>query len=85
MACELGFLYNKEVIIEKLLDSKANKDATQKNDIGSHIRSLKVRSQSWLLENLVLLLDNSIGEDGNFFRGGAGPKISPRRGRDFST
>ena len=26
-----------------------------------------------------------IGEDGNFFRGGAGPKISPRRGRDFST
>ena len=27
----------------------------------------------------------SIGEDGIFFRGGAGPQFSPRRGRDFST
>ena len=26
-----------------------------------------------------------IGEDGNFFRGGAGPQFSPRKGRDFST
>ena len=26
-----------------------------------------------------------IGEDGNFFRGGAGPQFSSRRGRDFST
>ena len=26
-----------------------------------------------------------IGGDGNFFRGGAGPQFSPRRGRDFST
>ena len=26
-----------------------------------------------------------IGEDGIFFRGGAGPQFSPRRGRDFST
>ena len=43
VACELGFLYSKEVIIEKLLDSKGNKDSsTSKNDIGSHIKSLKV-------------------------------------------
>ena len=26
-----------------------------------------------------------IGEDGIFFRGGAGPQFSPRRGHDFST
>ena len=43
VACELGFLYNKEAVIEKLLDSKGNKDSdSNKNDIGSHIRSLKV-------------------------------------------
>lgn len=51
VACELGFLYNKEVIIEKLLDSKANKDATQKNDIGSHIRSLKDIRELQLTDN----------------------------------
>jgi len=53
VACELGFLYNKEVIIEKLLDSKAgNKDSTSsKNDIGSHIRSLKDVRELLLTEN----------------------------------
>ena len=30
-------------------------------------------------------LDTVIGEDGNFFRGGAGPQFSSRRGRDLST
>lgn len=52
VACELGFLYNKEAIIEKLLDSKANKDSTQnKNDIGSHIRSLKDIRELQLTDN----------------------------------
>ena len=43
VACELGFLYNKEAIIEKLLDSKANKDNQQaNNEVGSHIKNIKV-------------------------------------------
>ena len=37
------------------------------------------------LEFESLLQFGSIGEDGNFFRGGAGPQFSPRKGRDFST
>ena len=36
-------------------------------------------------KNDVLVVVMVIGEDGNFFRGGAGPQFSSRRGRDFST
>jgi len=55
VACELGFMYNKEVIIEKLLDSKANKDAAStsqsNNAVGSHIKSLKDVRELELTDN----------------------------------
>jgi len=55
VSCELGFLYNKEAVIEKLLDSKGNKDSdSNKNDIGSHIRSLKDVRELELTENPAL-------------------------------
>ena len=48
VACELGFLYNKEAIIEKLLDSKGNKDSSSSNnDLASHIKSLKVMDKNY--------------------------------------
>ena len=44
VACQLGFLYNKEAIIEKLLDSRADQEAgtSNGNDTAGHIKSLKV-------------------------------------------
>jgi len=53
VACELGFMYNKEVIIEKLLDSKANKDTSQttNNAVASHIKSLKDVRELELTDN----------------------------------
>ena len=55
--------------------------------------TLKVpkRNLSISLENVAIDITATlkrsliIGEDGIFFRGGAGPQFSPRRGCDFST
>ncbi len=42
MACELGRLYNKEAIIEKLLNDKSEGDNAGSDGTADHIKSLKV-------------------------------------------
>lgn len=41
VACLLGRLYNKDAIIEYLLDQKSSADATTSNSVVSHIKSLR--------------------------------------------
>jgi hypothetical protein len=42
VACELGRLYNKEAIIEKLLNDKSEGDNAGSDGTADHIKSLKV-------------------------------------------
>lgn len=49
MSCALGKLYNKDAIIEHLLDKTAYGDAAK---ICGHIRSLKVRDSSGITINI---------------------------------
>ena len=41
VACELGKLYNKEAIIEKLLNAKSEGTSGERDYVADHIRSLK--------------------------------------------
>ena len=76
VACELGFLYNKEAVIEKLLDSKGNKDSdSNKNDIGSHIRSLKVSVRFASVEHASSVFKKKQGYEGQ------GTPVPPRSRR----
>jgi len=87
VACELGFLYNKEVIIEMLLDSKANKDSQSKNDIGSHIRSLKDIRELELTDNPAFRHDakkDAIVGDGGYNDKFKSPYVCPIAGLEMN-
>jgi len=88
VACELGFLYSKEVIIEKLLDSKGNKDSsTSKNDIGSHIKSLKDVRELELTDNPAFRHDRKkdlIVGDGGYNDKFKSPYVCPIAGLEMN-
>ena len=41
VACELGRMYNKEAIIEKLLNAKSEGTSSDRDRVAEHIRNLK--------------------------------------------
>ena len=51
VACELGRLYNKEAIIEKLLNDKSEGSNANSDGTADHIKSLKVRNFSLSLSH----------------------------------
>lgn len=73
VACELGYLYNKEAIIERLLDSKANKDAANNDFI--HIKSLKDVRELELTDNPAFKRDQR-GKDASVGDGGYNDRLT---------
>jgi len=51
VACELGRMYNKEAIIEKLLNAKSEGDSGERDYVADHIRSLKDVKELQLEQN----------------------------------
>lgn len=88
VACELGFLYNKEAIIEKLLDSKGNKDSSSSSDdLASHIKSLKDVRELELTDNPAFRHDkkkDAIVGDGGYNDKFKSPYVCPIAGLEMN-
>merc|ERR1712029_1072818 len=63
VACELGRLYNKEAIIEKLLNAKSEGSSSQENGAADHIKSLKDIKELQLEPNPTFVEKASVGDE----------------------
>ena len=74
VACELGRLYNKEAIIEKLLNAKS--EGTSQDNLAEHIKSLKDIKELQLEPNPAFKDKASVG-DGGYVETSISPWICP--------
>ncbi len=86
VACELGRLYNKEAIIEKLLNHKS--EGTDGNDdkdnVAGHIRSLKDVKELMLSPNPAFKGDKATVGDGGYVDRLVAPYICPLTGQEMN-
>jgi len=66
VACELGRMYNKEAIIEKLLNAKSEGTSSDRDRVAEHIRNLKDVKELQLEPNPAFKGNGSIVGDGGY-------------------
>ena len=83
VACELGRLYNKEAIIEKLLNAKSEGSSSQENGAADHIKSLKDIKELQLEPNPAFVEKASVG-DGGYVDRSIAPWICPLTSQEMN-
>ena len=81
VACELGRLYNKEAIIEKLLNAKS--EGTSQDNLAEHIKSLKDIKELQLEPNPAFKDKASVG-DGGYVETSISPWICPLTSQEMN-